>query len=464
MYQQVYDPVAGNLLLSTIVAAIPIVVLFVLLAGIRMAAQWAGLITLAVALVIAVAVYGMPVGLALDSALFGAAFGLFPIIWIVINAIFIYNVIVDTGHFDTIRDSLAGVSNDRQIQVVLIAFVFGALLEATAGFGTPVAITGSLMAGLGFEPIYAAALALLANTAPVAFGGFGIPILTGAAVSGLDPGELSQMVGRQTPFLALIIPSMLVTVMAGFRRMLEVLPVVAVSGIAFAATQFLVSNLLGPELADLLAALITVVAVIALMAVWSPSSEWHFEHEPPAAHRESYDTPPLGRTLYAWSPFIIIVALFLIVQIPPIKAAVGATQIAINFPTAVVSETTGQPVVPWPGLDGHVQQTAPVVPKPTPYDAVFSTNWLSAAGTIILIGDIISLAVLRVGPGRALRVYGESLNQLKWAILTIVAVLGLGFLLNYAGMSFTLGLAAAATGLLFPFFAPIIGWLGVALT
>jgi lactate permease len=464
MYQQVYDPVAGSLVLSTVVAVIPIVVLFVLLAGIRMAAQWAGLITLAVALVLAVLVYGMPVGLAIDSALFGAAFGLFPIVWIVINAIFIYNVIVDTGLFDTIRDSLAGVSNDRRIQVVLIAFVFGALLEATAGFGTPVAITGALMAGLGFEPIYAASLALLANTAPVAFGGFGIPILTAGAVSGLDPMALSQMVGRQTPFLALIIPGMLVTVMAGFRRMLEVLPVVAVAGIAFALTQFLVSNLLGPELADLLAALITVVAVVALMSFWSPSSEWHFEHEPHSDDRESFDRPPLGRTLYAWSPFIIIVALFLIVQIGPIKDAIGATQTAINFPSAVVSETTGLPVVPWPGLDGHVAQTAPVVPKPTPYDAFFSTNWLSAAGTIILIGDIIALIMLRVGPGRALRVYGESLNQLKWAILTIVSVLGLGFLLNYAGMTFTLGLAAAATGILFPFFAPIIGWLGVALT
>src|SRR5215212_9851035 len=464
MYQQVYDPVAGNLLLSTIVAVIPIVVLFVLLAGIRMAAQWASLITLAVALVLAVLVYRMPVGFAIDSALFGAAFGLFPIVWIVINAIFIYNVIVDTGHFDTIRDSLAGLSNDRRVQVVLIAFVFGALLEATAGFGTPVAITGSLMAGLGFEPIYAASLALLANTAPVAFGGFGIPILTAGAVSGLDPFQLSQMVGRQTPFLALIIPGMLVTVMAGFRRMLEVWPVVAAAGIAFAATQFVVSNTLGPALADLLAALVSVVAVVAVLSVWRPSSEWHFEHEPPAAQRESYDTPPLGRTVYAWSPFLIIVALFLIVQIPPVKSTVGAIQTAVNFPSAEVSETTGQPVVPWPGLDGHVQQGPPVVPKAAPYAAAFSTNWLSAAGTIILIADIISLIFLRVGPGRALRIYGQTLNQLKWAILTIAAGLGLGFLLNYSAATYTLGLAAAATGILFPFFSPIIGWLGVALT
>ena len=198
---------------------------------------------------------------------------------------------MDTGHFDTIRNSLAGVSNDRRVQVVLIAFVFGALLEATAGFGTPVAITASLMVGLGFEAVYAAALALLANTAPVAFGSFGIPILTAGAVSGLDVMDLSQMVGRQTPLLALIIPGMLVTVMAGFRKMLEVWPVVAVSGIAFALTQFLVSNLLGPELADLLAAIITVVAVIGLLAFWRPSEEWHFEHEPPATERESYETP-----------------------------------------------------------------------------------------------------------------------------------------------------------------------------
>jgi len=464
VYEQVYQPVANNLVLSALVALIPIVVLFVLLAGIRMAAQWAALITLVVALVIAVLVYGMPVGLALNSALFGAAFGMFPIVWIVINAIFVYNVIVDTGHFDTIRDSLAGLSNDRRIQVVLIAFVFGALLEATAGFGTPVAITGSLMAGLGFEPIYAASLALLANTAPVAFGGFGIPILTAGAVSGLDPFQLSQMVGRQTPFLALIIPGMLVTVMAGFRRMLEVWPVVAAAGIAFAATQFVVSNTLGPALADLLAALVSVVAVVAVLSVWRPSSEWHFEHEPPAAQRESYDTPPLGRTLYAWSPFVIIIVLFLLAQVPPIKDAIGGIQTAVNFPSAEVSETTGLPVVPWPGLDGQVEQEPPVVSEPTPYAAAFTTNWLSAAGTIILIGDIISLIVLRVGPGRALRIYGQSLNQLKWAILTIASVLGLGFLLNYSAATYTLGLAAAATGALFPFFAPIIGWLGVALT
>ncbi|HYZ04514.1 MAG TPA: L-lactate permease [Rubrobacter sp.] len=464
MYEQIYEPIAGNLALSTLVAVVPIVVLFVLLAGVRMAAQWASLITLAVALVIAVLVYGMPVGLALNSTLLGICFGLFPIVWIVINAIFIYNVIVDTGFFDTIRDSLAGVSNDRRIQVVLIAFVFGALLEATAGFGTPVAITASLMAGLGFEALYAAALALLANTAPVAFGGFGIPILTGASVAGLDTLELSQMVGRQTPLLALIIPAMLVTVMSGFRRMLEVWPVIAVSGIAFAGTQFVVSNVLGPELADLLAALITVVAVVGLLSFWRPSSEWHFENEPSAEERESYETPPLGRTLYAWSPFIIIVALFLLVQVPPIKDAVSGVQTAVNFPSAEVDPTTGLPVVPWPGLDGQVEQRPPVVPEAAPYSATYATNWLSAAGTIILIADLIALAVLRVGPGRALRIYGQTLKQLWSAILTIASILGLAYLLNYSGVTYTLGLAFAATGVLFPFFASFIGWLGVALT
>ena len=464
MFEQVYQPVGGSLWLSTFVALIPIVLLFVLLAVLRVAAQWAALAALAISLVISVLVWKLPIGLALDSALLGACFGLFPIVWIVINAIFIYNVVVDTGHFDTIRDSLAGLSNDRRIQVVLIAFVFGALLEATAGFGTPVAITASLMAGLGFQPIYAAALALLANTAPVAFGGFGIPILTGASVSGLDPMELSQMVGRQTPVLALIIPGMLVTVMAGFRKMVEVLPVVLVAGVAFAGMQFIVSNTLGPELADLLAAIVSAVAVVVLLTVWRPSTEWHFEHEPPASEREDYDTPPLGRTLYAWSPFVIIVALFLFVKIPPVGDVVGTIQETVNFPSAEVNPTTGAPEVPWPGLNEQIEQQPPVVPKPAPYSAVFGTNWLSAAGSIILIADLISLVVLRVSPGRALRIYGQSLKQLWAAILTIASILGLAYLLNYAGITYTLGLAFAATGVFFPFFSVFIGWLGVALT
>src|SRR5215213_10450057 len=300
-FEQVYTPVADSLLLSTLVAAIPIVVLFVLLAVLRVAAQWASLASLATAFVIAVAVYGMPTSLALNSTVAGIAFGLFPIVWIVINAIFIYNLVVDTGNFDTLRDSLASLSNDRRIQVVLIAFVFGALLEATAGFGTPVAITAALMAGLGFEAVYAAALALLANTAPVAFGGFGIPILTGAQVAQIDTLGLSQMVGRQTPLLALIVPGFLVVVMSGWRRMIEVWPIVVVSGVAFAFSQFLISNLLGPALADLLAAIVALVAVVALLAVWRPREEWHFPNEPPAEERESYETPPFGRIAYAWS-------------------------------------------------------------------------------------------------------------------------------------------------------------------
>jgi lactate permease len=462
-FEQIYEPVAGSLVLSTLVAAIPIVVLFVLLAGFRVAAHWSSLASLALALIIAVAVYGMPVSLALNSTLAGIAFGLFPIVWIVINAIFIYNVIVDAGYFDVVRNSLASLSNDRRIQVVLIAFVLGALLEATAGFGTPVAITAAIMAGLGFEAVYAAALALLANTAPVAFGGFGIPIITGASVAQIDTLELSQMVGRQTPFLALIIPGFLVVVMAGWRRMLEVWPVVVVSGLAFAGSQFLVSNLLGPELADLLAAIVAVVAVVALLAVWSPREEWHFPNEGAAAERESYDRPPLGATFLAWSPFIIIVVIFLLAQIEPIKSTLRGIEAAINFPTAEVNEQ-GKIAVGWPGLDGQVIREPPAVGQAGPYPAKYQTDWLSAAGSLILIADIISLFILRVGPGRALRIYGQTLNQLKWAILTIAAILGLAYLFNYSGMTYTLGLAFAATGVLFPFFASFIGWLGVALT
>jgi len=462
-FEQIYTPVADSLVLSTLVAAIPIVVLFVLLAGFRVAAHWSSLASLTLALIIAVAVYGMPVGLALNSTLAGIAFGLFPIVWIVINAIFIYNVIVDAGYFDTIRDSLASLSNDRRVQVVLIAFVLGALLEATAGFGTPVAITAAIMAGLGFEAVYAAALALLANTAPVAFGGFGIPIITGASVAQLDTLELSQMVGRQTPLLALIIPGFLVVVMSGWRRMLEVWPVVIVSGVSFAGAQFLVSNLLGPELADLLASIVAVVAVVALLAVWSPREEWHFSNEPAVEERESYERPPLGAIFLAWSPFIIIVAVFLLSQLGPVKSLINGAELAVNFPSAEVNEQ-GKVAIGWPGLDGQVTRQPPAVAEAAPYPAKYQTDWLSAAGTLILIADIISLAVLRVGPGQALRIYGQSLNQLKWAILTIASVLGLAFLFNYSGMTYTLGLAFAATGALFPFFAAFIGWLGVALT
>ena len=462
-FEQVYTPVADSLVLSTLVAAIPIAVLFVLLAGFRVAAHWSSLASLALALIIAVAVYGMPVGLALNSTLAGIAFGLFPIVWIVINAIFVYNVIVDAGYFNTIRDSLASLSNDRRIQVVLIAFILGALLEATAGFGTPVAITAAIMAGLGFEALYAAALALLANTAPVAFGGFAIPIITGAQVAQIDTMELSQMVGRQTPILALIIPAFLVTVMSGWRRMLEVWPIVVVSGVSFAGAQFLISNFIGPELADLLAAIVGVVAVVALLAVWSPREEWHFANEPAAEERESYERPPLGATLLAWSPFVIIVAIFLLAQIGPIKSILVGIESAINFPTAAPNEQ-GTIAVGWPGLDGQVTRQPPAVAEAAPYPAKYQTNWLTAAGTLILIADIISLLILRVGLGRALRIYGQTLNQLKWAILTIATILGLAYLFNYSGMTYTLGLAFAATGVLFPFFAAFIGWLGVALT
>ncbi len=462
-FVQDYYPVAESLVLSTLVAVIPIVVLFVLLAVLRVAAQWASLASLAVALVIAVAVYGMPVSLALNSTLSGAAFGLFPIVWIVVNAIFIYNVIVDTGQFDVIRNSLASLSNDRRVQVVLIAFVLGALLEATAGFGTPVAITAAIMAGLGFEAMYAAALALLANTAPVAFGGFGIPIITGASVAQLDTLELSRMVGRQTPFLALIIPGFLVVVMAGWRRMFEVWPIVVVSGVSFAGAQALISNLLGPELADLLAAIVAVAAVVVLLAFWRPREEWHFPNEPAAQERESYERPSFGAILYAWSPFIILVVVLLLSQAPGINDGIKAAEEAVNLPTAQPNEQ-GVIGVGWPGLDNQVTRQEPVVDEAGPYPALYQTNWLSAAGTLILIADIVSLLVLRVGPGRALRIYGQTLNQLKWAILTIASILGLAYLFNYSGMTYTLGLAFAATGLLFPFFASFIGWLGVALT
>ncbi|HYY43578.1 MAG TPA: lactate permease LctP family transporter [Actinomycetota bacterium] len=491
-WQQVYDPVAGSIWLSALVAAIPILVLFLLLAVLRIASHWASLAALAVAFLIAIIVYGMPVGPAFSAVLMGGAFGIFPIVWIVVNAIFIYNVTVDTGHFDTIRDSIAHLSGDRRVQAVLIAFVFGALLEAIAGFGTPVAITASLMAGLGFDAFYAAALALLANTAPVAFGGFGIPVITAASTAGLPLLEVSQMVGRQTPFLALIIPAMLVVVMAGWRRAIEVWPLLAVAGVTFAIVQFAVSNFIGPEVTDILASVITVIALVFLLRVWRPKEEWHFREErapereteraaAPAYHggqstdtgaeragaaggAGSYRRHSLARTLYSWSPFIILAVVVLIAFWAPVHDLLARAQLRVNFPVAQLDPESGNPVISWPGLDGEVAQAQPVVSKPTPYSASFNMNWLTAAGTLILIADIIALALLRVGPGRAVRVYGATLRQLAWAIVTIVAILALAFLLNYSAQTFTLGLALAATGASFPFFAPLIGWLGVAVT
>ncbi len=463
MYEQIVDPVGGSLGLTAIFAVLPLLVLFVLLGVLRVAAQWAALAGLATAIIVAIAVYTMPVGQALDAAALGATFGLFPIMWIVVNAIWLYNLTVKTGHFHVLRRSFSKISDDQRVQAVIIAFAFGALLEALAGFGTPVAITAVMLITLGFRPIKAAAVALVANTAPVAFGAIAIPITTLSEVTSLDVEGLGAMVGRQTPFLALIVPLILVGMVDGMRGLRQTWPAAIVGGAAFAIGQFVCSNYISVELTDIVAALLSAGAMVAFLQVWSPSeplrgdegdepgaagrpavagAETHnadLEHE---VERQNREKDPPGEVAAAYAPYVIIIVVFALAQIKPIKPFL---------------ENLGF-VFKWPGLD-VTTYTGDAFGS-----AKFSVNWASAAGSLLLVSGLLTMPVVRVGVGRALRTYGETLNQLKWAILTVAAVLALAFVMNTSGQTITLGLWAAGAGAFFAFLSSLIGWLGVAVT
>ena len=454
MYQQVLDPVGGSLGLTSIFAVLPLLTLFLLLGGLRMPAQWASLISLGVGIVVALAVYSMPVGQALDAAAWGAAFGLFPIMWIVVNAIWIYRVTVDTGHFQVLRRSFAAISDDQRIQAIIIAFCFGALIEALAGFGTPVAITSVMLIALGLEPLKAAAVALVANTAPVAFGAIATPIITLGEVTDIPADTLGELVGRQTPVLALVVPLILVGMVDGVRGIRQTWPAAAVGGLSFAVAQFVASNYISIELTDIIAALVSVTAIVLLLRVWRPTEPLLGERAMPAiAGADGYD-PALERrhgvrpggdsradVAAAYAPYLLIVAVFSIAQIASIKEALDS----------VTSEFA------WPGID--IEKTGG-----DPYDPTFKFNWLGAAGTLLLVSGLGTLVVLRVGIGRALRVYGATLNQLKWAILTVATVLALAFVMNTSGQTVTLGQWLAGAGGIFAFLSAFIGWLGVAVT
>ena len=459
MYEQVLDPVGGSLGLTSIFAAVPILTLFVLLGVFKVPAQWASLVALALSIIVALAVYSMPFGQAMDAAALGAAFGLFPIMWIVINAIWIYNVTVKTGHFAVLRRSFSKVSDDQRVQAVIIAFSFGALLEALAGFGTPVAITAVMLMALGFRPLLGAAVALVANTAPVAFGAIAIPIVTLAEVTGLPQDDLGAMVGRQTPLLALIVPVILVGMVDGMRGVRQTWPAAVVCGVAFAIGQFVCSNYISVELTDIVASLLSAGALVAFLQVWRPSEPLLGGEEgpgrPAVAGADRHDPALEGEVrrqeerhedttrdvIGAYAPYAIIIAVFSVAQIPVIK-------------DALESVTTS---FAWPGLDV-------ITGSGEPFDSTYELNWLSAAGTLLLIAGILTLPLLRAGVGRALRTYWESLDQLKWAILTVAAVLALAFVMNTSGQTITLGLWAAGAGAVFAFLSSIIGWLGVAVT
>lgn len=461
MWQQNYEPVGGSLTLSALVAAIPIVVLFVML-GVRRKPAWmAALAALAVAFVLALFAYGMPVQLALMSALTGAAYGVFPIAWIVFSSIMLYRLAVETGKFEIIRDSVGGLTNDRRLQALFIAFSFGAFIEGAAGFGAPVAVSGAMLAGLGFSPFYAAGICLMANTAPVAFGSIGIPVTTLAGITGMPVLLLSAMVGRLCAMISVVIPMYLVVVMAGWRKAIEVLPAVVVCGVSFAAVQFYVSNYMGPELTDILSSLSCIGSMVLVLKLWKPRTVFRLEGDTPAtATTHGHST---GQVIVAWLPYMLLVIFVLTWGEVAVKRAIDTFTNGL-LPSFLARSPTVLNGLTVPGLHNLVTRVPPVTLTPAPYAAVYTLNWLSSAGTACFLAAIVSAMFLRVSPRRFVAVYKATWGQLAKSILTIASMLALAYLMNYSGMTSTLGIALAATGSTFPFFSAILGWLGVFLT
>jgi lactate permease len=489
VFEQVLDPVNGSLGLSALCAVLPLLTLFVLLGALRVKAWIAGLVALLVALLVAVVLYSMPVDQALLSATEGAAFGFFPILWIVLNAIWVYNLTVETGHFDVLRRSFEKVSPDQRIQAIIIAFCFGALLEALAGFGTPVAITVVMLMALGFAPLKAAAVALIANTAPVAFGALATPIVTLATVtSGVndDPGltvdNLGAMVGRQTPILAIVVPLVLVFVVDGMRGVRQTWPVALVSGLAFALAQFVAANYISVPLTDIIAALVSAAAIVAMLRVWTPAESPDLAREAvaagggrradevgagatageelgdrpgsqgprdPGAPASREDGPVVpdtrGEVVKAYAPYLIIIVIFSLANISAVKTALAEAPWTTTFA--------------WPGLDVFGPGSDTELSSTN-----YTFNWLPAAGTLMILAGVLTMIVLRISPARGLRAYGRTYAELKWAIVTVMAVLALAYVMNQSGQTTSLGAWLAQTGAFFAFLSPILGWIGVAVT
>ena len=443
-WPQVYSPVAGNLFVSALVASIPVVVLLGLLAFFHARAHVAALIGLAVSLLIAVAVYGMPIPLALSAAGNGIAYGLFPIGWIVLCAIFIYDITVITGKFEIIRATIAHLASDDRIQALIIAFSFGAFIEGAAGFGTPVAISAAMLIGLGFRPLLASGIALIGNTAPVAFGALGTPVIALARVTGLPLEQLSAMIGRQLPFFSIIVPFWMIWAMAGWRKMLQVWPACLACGATFATVQFLVSNYHGPWVVDIAASMASILALLILLKFWQPR-EIERQHQT----EETIAKPSPKEAMIAWMPWIILSVVVFVWGLPQVKTWLNNISL-INI------------TVPY--LHNQVLRVPPVVGQPKAEEAVFALNWLSATGTGLLLSGIVGGLLLGLSPLRLLRIFGHTVWRVRYSLLTIAAMLSLGFTTRYAGLDATMGLAFASTGSLFPFFSALLGWLGVALT
>ena len=455
VWQQIYDPF-GNMFISTVLAAVPVVVLLVCLGFLHMKAHVAAALGLGSAIVVATFVYGMPAGMAGRAAFYGGLTGLLPIGWIVLNIIFLQQLTEKNGSFKTLQDSLSGITEDRRLQLLLIAFCFGAFFEGAAGFGTPVAVTAGILIGLGFSPLAASGLSLIANTAPVAFGALGTPVITLAKVHGYDLMAVTAMIGKQLPFFSLLVPFWLIWAFAGRKAMMEIWPAILVTGLSFAIPQYLVSNFIGPELVDIIAAIVSMVSLVLFLRVWQPKKIWTSPslrgHDVSASEAKlpaaivQHSKADLVR---AWTPWVILSVFVFMWGLPVVK----------NWLNDLFA-----PTFPIEGLHLLVEKIAPVVPKPTKEAAIFTLNLLSSTGTGILFSAIVGALVMKYNPVEIVRIWLKTIWLVRYSLATIVLMLGLGTLTRYAGTDTTLGLAFAGTGVFYPFFGTLMGWLGVAMT
>ena len=455
VWQQVYDPL-GNMVISTALAAVPVVVMLVSLGFLHIKAHIAAALGLIAAILVAVFAYGMPAEMAGTAALYGGFTGLLPIGWIVLNIIFLQQLAEQNGSFKILQASLSGITDDRRLQLLLIAFCFGAFFEGAAGFGTPVAVTAGILIGLGFSPLAASGLSLIANTAPVAFGALGTPVITLAKVHGYDLMQVTAMIGRQLPFFSLLVPFWLIWAFAGRKAMTEIWPAILVTGLSFAIPQYLVSNFIGPELVDIIAAIVSMVSLVLFLRVWQPKKIWTSPnlkgHETdsgeakPATVMATYTRPELIR---AWTPWVILTVFVFVWGLPPVKAWLNSIY-APSFPMA--------------GLHNLIEKMPPVVAKPTKEGAIYVLGLLSATGTGILLAAIVGALVMKYKPSEIVATFGRTFWLVRYSLMTIVLMLGLGTLTRYSGTDTTLGLAFANSGVLYPFFGTLMGWIGVAMT
>jgi lactate permease len=468
-WNQIYDPL-GHWWLSTLVAALPVVVLLGLLAGFKVRAHLCAIAGAATAILCAILVFHMPTRMAVSSFLYGSAYGLLKIVWIVIAAVFLYDISVETGQFEIMKQSVAAITPDRRLQLLLVAFCFGAFIEGCAGFGAPVAIAGAFMIGLGFKPFHAAALNLIANTAPVAWGAIGTPVHALASVTALPESDLSAMIGRILPITAVIVPFWLVRAMVSWSETWEVFPAILVVGLSFAGTQFFWANYMDSNLVDIAAGVVSLVATMLFLRVWKPKRIWRFEgeHEEDAAKVARHEIAKhytAGQIAKAWLPFAILSLFVLAWGLPTIKLAMNkATTPAFTVVMPDGKNRPGPAGWDWPYLHAKVFRTAPVVTKPAAEAARFDFNWLTATGTGCFLAALVSGLVLGLGPGKIIKIFGGTLFRLRFAIIAMTCMLGLGYVTRYSGMDAVLGLAFTRTGWFFPFFGSFIGWLGVALT